>query len=96
MDIIGAYRRETEDAGKYTARKLAELANISKNSTQKGIEYHDIGILIPPGYKEGRGITGAGCFSGMKVEHHVFIFQVYLNNPSIPNDGYVEELLHHF
>ena len=77
-------------------KKLAELAKSLKDSVHKGIEYHDIGIIKPLRYKQSHGITGVGCFSGMKVEHHVFIFQVYLNNPSIPNDGYVEELLHHF
>ena len=96
MDIIGVCRQETEDAGKCAVRNLAELAKISKDSAHKGIEYHDIGIIIPSGCKQGHGITGIGCFSGMKIEHHVFIFQVYLNNLSMPNDGYVEELLHHF
>ena len=63
---------------------------------QTTIYYYGIGIVVPPYIFQVHDYTGVGCISGMMIEHHQYVYQLYLDNPFCPLDGYVQELLNEF
>ena len=92
--ILSMYEKELEAHGRCTIRRLADRASISNNSARKLIDYHDSGIVVPHMKTRGHSLRGVGALLGWEMKHHVFLYDLYRDNPSIPVDGYVEEFLH--
>ena len=87
--IIDLYLHEIDDFGKCPIWRLMELAKIGRKTARKAIEYYAVGTITP---KVRRYAKGVGVMKGMTMEHHAYIYSLYLDNPSRPNDGYCEEL----
>ena len=87
MLVISMYDCELNSHGRCSVRKLAELASVSKNTAWKATN-----LVIPTKQSRGHGYKGAGSLTRMTMKHNYFIFTLYLDNSSIPLDGYVEEL----
>ena len=86
------YEKILSVKGRCTVRMLAAGAKISFASANKAIIYYDIGMVIPPISKRGHCKRGVGSLSGMQMQHHMFIYRLYLDNPALPLHGYIEEL----
>ena len=65
-------------------------------STSKTISYYNTGVIVPPRKFQGHGYSGVGVLYGMQMHHHIFIYTLYLDNPSPPVVGYVERVERHF
>ena len=85
--IASIYGRELQSHGRCTVRKLAELAYVSKNTAWQAIQ-----LIIPTEQQRGHGHRYPGSILRLTTVHHSFIFALYLDNPSMPLYGYVEEL----
>ena len=85
VEILSIYWRLIfENEGKeITPTMLAAAAKISWGSADKAILYGQIG-LIPPGGKKGHGRQGVGSLLGFQMHHHLYIYELYLRNPSRP------------
>ena len=70
---------------------LAAATKISWQSANKAIIYGEIG-LIPPGMKQGHGRVGIGAMIQLEMHHHLYIYELYLRNPSRPLISYCEKL----
>ena len=70
---------------------LAAATKISWESANKAIIYGEIG-LIPPGMKQGHGRVGIGAMVKLEMHHHLYIYELYLRNPSRPLISYCEKL----
>ena len=86
ISIVSIYDRELHDHGRCTVRKLAELASVSKDTAWQAMQ-----LVIPTEQKSGHGHGGPGSILRFTMVHHSFIFALYLDNPSMPLYGYVEE-----
>ena len=51
---------------------------------------------VPIRYARGHGYSDISCLVGLTMKHHVFIYQLYVKNPSLPIDGYIAEIYHRF
>ena len=49
-------------------------------------------LVTPTEQQRGHGHRGPGSILRLTMVHHSFIFALYLDNPSMPLYGYVEEL----
>ena len=56
------------------------------------MNYYEVGVSVPPCGIQGHGLSGVGSISRMGGEDPAFIYQLYLDNPSLPLEGYAEEL----
>ena len=83
------YQIEVKMDGKYTFRRLSRLARIGRKSADKEISYHQKGFI--PSIQK-RTVRGVGLLKRMKMNHHAFIYALYLSNPALPNYGYCEEV----
>ena len=90
--IANDYEKELQAHGSCTVRQLAARSRVSVNSARKAMDYYEIGVIVPPCGIQGHGLSGVGSISGMRGEHHAFIYQLYSDNPSLPLEGYAEEL----
>ena len=90
VSIIDFYLREIEDFGKCPIWRLKELAKIGEMTARKAVAFYTVGQTIP---SRRQPVKGVGVMKGMTMEHHAFIYSLYLDNPSRPNDGYAEELM---
>ena len=93
VEILSIYWRLIfKNEGKeITPTILAAAAKISCRSADKAILYGQIG-LIPPGGKKGHRKQGVGSLLGFKMHHHLYIYELYLRNPSRPLLSYCERL----
>ena len=66
-----------------------EMAKIGRQTARKAIAFYAVGKIVP---SQKRAVKGVGVLKGMSMEHHAFIYCLYLDNPSRPNEGYCEEL----
>ena len=92
-EIITSYQAEIDLAGKCTIDRLSVIAKIGKHSAEKAIEYHTLGFIPSLQKKTPHGV---GSMKGLKMNHHAFIFALYLSNPALPNYGYCEEMQKRF
>ena len=92
ISITEMYERQLQAHGSCSIRELAMIAGISRHSASKAIDFYGCGIVAPREEKQGHGLSGVGVMSGMDMRHHSFIYEQYLRNPSLPLDGYLEEL----
>ena len=95
-ELADLYDKLLESYGECSAKRLAQLGNVSKNSAEKAMFYYDIGIVVPPYVRQGNGRHGVGSIAGMSMHHHQFVYQLYTENPSLPLDGYVQQLFDKF
>ena len=68
---------------------LAKACKISNSSASKAILWAQVG-LIPPSINRGHHRKGVGSIVGFTIEHHIYIYKLYLWNPSRPLLGYIE------
>ena len=94
--ILEVYYRLLEKDGKCAVRTLAKEACISRSSAHKIIKLHKAGVTSVPVSKKGHGRKGTGSLYGLRMEHHLYIYQLYKSNPSMPLYGYCEELFNRF
>jgi len=48
------------------------------------MEYHEIAIIVPPVEMQGYGFNSVRVLAGMKMQQHTFVYDLYLENPSLP------------
>ena len=72
-----------------SVKQLAEVACYSGWSTETTMHYYEIGLVVPPYICRGHGRTGVGSLSGITMDHHQYVYQLYLDNPSRPLEVYV-------
>ena len=87
VEIIATYREEIQRNGKCTTRQLAELAKIGKMSAAKAVKFAEKGELSFP--TKGRPPEGIGSGIGLRWEHHRFLYDAYLDNPSALREEYL-------
>ena len=86
MLVISIYDCELNSHGQCSVHKLADLASVSKN-----IAWQATNLVIPTEQLRVHGYKFVGSLTRMTMQHNYFIFTLYLDNPSMPLDGYVEE-----
>ena len=91
-EIDDLYDKMLEAHGSVTVRQLAEVARVSGRLDETSIHYYAIGFVVTPYICRGHGCTGVGSLSGMTIDHHQYVYQLYLNNPYRPLEGYIQEL----
>ena len=93
VEILDIYwRLNFENEGiEVTPTMLATAAKISWGTADKAILYGQIG-LIPPGGEKGHGKRGVGSILKFEMYHHLYIYELYLRNPSRPLKSYCERL----
>ena len=80
-----------------SARRLATITGVSVRSALKAIDFFEFGMEnSPSGVSHGHGYSGPGSILGLQMEHHAFIYQLYVRNPSKPTAGYVQDLFDRF
>ena len=94
--ILDTYYHLLEKHGKCSIRTLAKEALISTSSAQKIIKLHQAGMQSMPVSKKGHGRSGTGSLYGLRLEHHLYIYDLYKKNPSMPLYRYCEELFKEF
>ena len=65
------------------------MAQIGQKIARKSITYYAVSKIVP---STKRTVNSIGVSKGVSVEHHAFIFYLYLDNSSRPSEGYYEEL----
>ena len=88
-EIIASYQTEFDSAGKCSINCLVELTKIGYQSAVKAITFHCNGYSFAAMKSILRGV---GSLKRFKMKHHVFIYALYLSNPSLPSYGYCVEL----
>ena len=91
MEVITIYERLLHHGSSCSVIKLAQDAKISSGSAQKAIQFYKNGVIETPD-KPAQRIGLVGSRVGLLMEHHFFIYNLYLKCPSLPNDGYVVAL----
>ncbi len=91
LELLDQYH-ELVLAYKYlTKTDIANKLKISITSVTKLIDMYNSGGNVPDSNR-GHGIKGVGSLIGFRQIHHDFIYTLFLENPSRPREGYVEEL----
>ena len=85
------YDEIVEKDGKCSCRQLASECCISTKSANKAINAAKSGT-VPSASKRGHGKTGVGSLKKLKVQHHGYLYSLYLRNPSRPRISYVQKL----
>lgn len=91
VGILQQYDALLKTYGKCSVRKLAKEASISLHLANCAINLHKVGLTEMPQCKRGHGKGGIGSKKGLSLEHHQFMYDLYLDNPSMPLYGYHEE-----
>ena len=86
------YNKMLEAHGSVTVRQLAEVARVSGRLAETAMHYYEIGLVVQPYNRQGHGRTSVGSLSVMTMNHHQYVYQLYLDNPSRPLEGDVQEL----
>ena len=81
------YERQLQAHGSCTVSELVTIAGISRDSASKAMGFYECGIVAPRVEKQGHGLSGICVLSGMNMRHHLFIYEQYLRNPSLPLVG---------
>ena len=96
LSIAQKYIDLIDTEGKCSVRKLAKSSKISIRSAQKVIVSINEDGQLPLHKKKGHQLRGPGSISGLRKEHHNYIYFLYKQNPSLPLYGYCEELLREY
>ena len=94
--ISQVYLENVRRNGTCSIKTLAIECQISTHTALRAIKASENSSDVPTRYARGHGCSGVGSIRGMTMIHHVFIYQSYVNNPSLPIDGYIEELYDRF
>ena len=81
VSVTRIYEKELEAHGKCTVQRLAERAQICKYSARKLKDYYDSGIHVPPLKAKDHRARGVGSLLGWEMCHHVFLYDLYRDNP---------------
>ena len=96
VSIIIWYEKIVQEHGSCTIRRLAQSCGISRQSSHKAIDYYRIGVIVPPIRPQGHRRTGVGSLYGLKMVHHIYIYELYVKNAVLPLHGYIEEFHNKF
>ena len=72
-NIIIMYERIVLGDGSRSARRLAKICKISRQSARKVLSYYEVGVIVPPIMQQGHGRTGVWTLCGIKMCHYAFI-----------------------
>jgi len=95
VEIQSTYQQIVDNEGSCSVRRLANECKISKGSSNKAITFYNDG-MVPFESKRGHGRHGIGSMYGLKMKHHQYIYQLYLENPSRPRLGYIKKIKRKF
>ena len=87
-EIMTVYADEVRLNGCCSVKHLSELTKISTYSAAKAIGFYNNGKTVQR-EKRGTKKKGVGSLKNLGMEHHAFIYELYLRNPSRPADGYI-------
>lgn len=90
VEIQSTYLQIMDSEGSCSERRLATECKISRCSANKAITSYNDGI-VPVESKRGHGRHGIGSMYDLKMKHHQYIFQLYLEKPSRPRLGYIKK-----
>jgi hypothetical protein len=89
-NMITKYIEVVESGQKCSVRRLAEEVQVSVSTALKAINFYKEGqILIK---RPGRPKAELGSCYGFTPDHHMLIYQLYLENPSRPIDDYCSQI----
>ena len=91
MEIVRRYEDEVTMNITCTVRWLVVIACTSTKSVAKKITYPQSGLIVRY-FKRGHQRNRAGTICGWVATHDAMTWDLYLENPSRPLTGYVEEL----
>jgi hypothetical protein len=86
LEIISVYKDQVRINGSCSIRQLAKEANISRNTAKKAVAFLEDGVITMK--PSGRPKAGIGSNHGLTDEDHMFIYELYLDNPSRPLEDY--------
>jgi predicted transcriptional regulator len=86
LEIISVYKEQERIHGSCSIRKLAKEANISTSTAKKALTFLEDGIITMK--PKGRPKSGFGPNHGLTDKEHMFIYELYLDNPSRPVEDY--------
>ena len=78
--------------GGCSVRQLAKAASISVHSAHRVVKLYEEGKAEMPQCQRGSRKKGIGSKKLLEVQHHLFLYDLYRDNPSMPLYGYAEEL----
>ena len=88
FEVLEHYYDMLETQDEVSIRQLARSARISYTSARKAKEMAQSGHIFL--IQQGHGRVGPGSRTGIsQIEHHRFIYDLYLSNPKLPADGYI-------
>jgi hypothetical protein len=85
--IIKKYETIINEEGSCSTRKLALAAGVSRSTASKAITILNDDFEVV-NKKHGRPKDGLGSRFGMTSDHHMIIYELYLENPSRPREDY--------
>ena len=83
IEIINIYEEEIGGNELCSSRRLAKKAKISNKSARKAIDFYFSGEIVQP--IKGHRYQGVGSITGLEMHHHTFIYNLYLEKPSLPS-----------
>jgi len=90
LDFMEVYETELlANNNKCTPKKLAECCKISLSSAKKAIAFYDNGEVTIK--KKGHRRKGVGSLKELTMQHHLFIYEMYLKNRRLPAEAYIFE-----
>ena len=92
--IVSIYEKMIENGTKCTVRSLAESAKCSRNSASRAIQFYKAGEIALP--VQGTHKRGVGSLKRLTFIHHRYIYTLYLENPILHAECYVEKFSEEF
>ena len=83
--VIDTYLAKIKKAGKYLILRLVDVAKVEQITARNALYYFDADIIYPTvshmcGGRELRQL--------MRMKNYTFVYSLYLDDPSLQNDGY--------
>ena len=91
LEVMLMYEQINEKEGDCSVRILSRECRISLGSANKAITCYNAG-LVAAEMKRGHGREGVGSIHALENKHHLYIYELFLENPSRPRLGYVKKL----
>ena len=96
ISIVNEYEKQLQTHGSCSACQLSKKFSISQDFAIKVISFYMTGVGAPCLKGQGHGYIVINVLYGMQINHHTFIYELYLDSSILPLLGYVEELERHF
>ena len=90
MDIERSYDDKGAINGTCVVRRLAPITSTSISLAENASNFHQSGLIVYRMKNRGHHRTGAGSMCGWKACHDTMIRDLYLENPSQPLTGYID------